>query len=72
MDKADYTKRFVAPFPHTKRLAIYDELIADGATGVICVKSESIHCAHITDWDVLEAVGRGIPRCAIWLPFTHR
>ena len=55
MDKYKYTKRFGAPFPRPKRLAIYGELIADGATGVICAKSESIHSAQITDWDAFEA-----------------
>ena len=49
MDKANYTKRFSAPFPCPNQLAIYDELIAYGATGVICAKAESIHRACIAD-----------------------
>ena len=58
MDKADYTKRFGAPFPRPNRLAIYDESIADGATGVIRSKEEAMHCARITNWDTFEAAER--------------
>ena len=58
MDKADYTERFCAPFPCPKRLAKYDESIADDATGVIRAKAEAIHRACITDWDAFEAAER--------------
>ena len=58
MDKADYTNRFVAPFPHPNRLAIYDKLIADGTTGVICAKAKAIHCSCNTNWDAYKAVER--------------
>ena len=84
MYKANYTERFGAPFPRPNRPAIYDESIANGATGVIRAKAKDIHRACITDW---YAFGRrrgkhkassstlltrsGIPSCAIRLPFTH-
>ena len=84
MDKANYTDRFGAPFPRPKHSARYDELIADGATGVIRAKSEAIHCVRITEWDAFEAVEReaqssssthltrrGIPSCVGRLPFMH-
>ena len=59
MDNADYSDQLIASFPCPKRPEIYDLLIADGATGVICAKAEAIHCACITDWDAYEAVERG-------------
>ena len=55
MDKADYTEKFGAPFPHLKRPAIYEESIANGTIGVIRAKAEAINCARITDWDASEA-----------------
>ena len=55
MDKSDYTDRFGAPFPCPNRLTIYDKSIADGATGVIRGKVESIHRARINNWDALKA-----------------
>ena len=51
MDKTDYSERFGAPLPRPKLPAIYDESIANGATGVIRAKAEAIHCTRITDWD---------------------
>ena len=39
MDKADYTNCFGAPFPRPNCTTIYDESIANGATGVIRAKS---------------------------------
>ena len=51
MEKADYTERFGALFSRLNRPAIYDESIANGATGVIRAKAEAIHCARITNWD---------------------
>ena len=51
MDKADYTDRFGALFQCLNRLAIYNGLITDSATGVIFAKAKSIHRARITDWD---------------------
>ena len=42
-------------FPRLNHLVIYDESIADGATGMIRAKSEAIHCARITDCDAFEA-----------------
>ena len=56
MDKADYTKRFSALSPRPNHLSIYNELIADGATGVI--RAKAIHCARITEWNTLEAEER--------------
>ena len=56
MDKADYTKRFSAPFPCPNRPVIYNELIADGATGVIRAKYNAIHRACITNLGAFEAV----------------
>ena len=58
MDKADYTERLGALFPRPNRLAINNESIADGATGVIRAKAESIHRAHITDWEAFEMAER--------------
>ena len=59
IDKSNYTKRFGAPFSGPNRPAIYDEFIADGATGVIRAKTaEAIHRARITEWDAFEAVDR--------------
>ena len=55
MDKADYTKRFGAPFPRPNRPAIYDESISDGATSVVHAKAEALHCSRITNWDAFEA-----------------
>ena len=58
MDKYKYTKRFGAPFPRPKRLAIYDESIADGTTGVIHAKTKAIYRTRITDWDAFKAAER--------------
>ena len=58
MGKVDYTERFGAPFPRPKRLAIYDESIDNGATGVICAKLEAMHWARITNWDAFEVSER--------------
>ena len=60
MDKTDYTRRFGAPFSRPSRPAIYDESIANGATGVICAKAESIHSVSITDWYAFKATERKI------------
>ena len=58
MDKSDYTNRFGVPFPRPIHLAIYDESIADGATGVIRAKDKAIHRARITDWDMFKVAER--------------
>ena len=52
MDKDDCTYLFGAPFPCPKRPEIYDESIANSATGVIRAKAEAIHRSRITNWDV--------------------
>ena len=58
MDKADFTERSGAPFSRPNRLAVYNESISDGGTGVIWAKTEAILCTHITNWDTFEAVER--------------
>ena len=55
MDKVDYSERFGAPLPCSKRPEIYGKSIADSATGVIRAKDKAIYWAHITDWDTYEA-----------------
>ena len=65
MDKSDYTNRFGVPFPRPKISDIYDESIADGATGVISAKAKAIHCACITDWDTFEATEKEARRFII-------
>ena len=58
MDKDDCTYLFGAPFPCPKRPEIYDESIANSATGVIRAKAEAIHRSRITNWDAFEAEDR--------------
>ena len=54
MDKADYSVRFVRPFPRPKRPAICNKYIVNSATGVIHSKSKAIHRACINDSDAYE------------------
>ena len=58
MDKVESSARFVSLFPHATHPAIYDELIADGATSVIRTEAEDVHRAHITNFDAYEAAVR--------------
>ena len=54
MDKADYSVRFVRPFPRPKRPAICNKYIVNSATGVIHSKSKAIHRACVNDSDAYE------------------
>ena len=58
MDKANYTKKYGAPFPRLNCPVIYNKSISDSTTGVIHSKAKAIHHTHITDWDAFEAVER--------------
>ena len=47
------------PFIIPTRLPLFDSMIADDATTVVCVRAEAAHEAHLNDYPRYEAAERG-------------